>query len=710
VNLCDGPPRIVRFGPFVVDLHTMELRKGQSRIRLPAQSFQILKMLLEQPGELVSREELQKQLWATDSFGDFEHGLNAAVKRLRDALSDSADQPRYIETLPRRGYRFIGTTEPRGAPGQGSDGVNSEKSAPSGPTADATTGNSSFTKTAALGVLVAVVVISFVFVARNRKTEESRPAVAKELAILPFTAFKGQEISPSFSPDGSQIVFAWDGGSPVGNFDLYVKATGAESTRKLTNSPSEWMVPAWSPDGQTIAFARMADAESGIYSIPALGGPVRKLVQTRFLFTLPISLSWSPDGKELAYAANDVSFVLTVETGARRELRRPKECLDLYVPAFSPDGEWIAAGCDLIGSKSEILRLSRAGQDPRAITTVNEIPLPLTWSADSRHILFSRNSLWDVDVDRGEVRQLGVGPNAGQPVISRNGDQMAFVRSFSNSNIWGLDLAAGKKAVPRLQVSSTRTQQDPHLSPDGKRVVFESDRSSEDGIQEIWMSDINGENALQLTNFHALTGTPRWAPDGKQIAFDSRESGHAAIYRVSAEGRVPQKIETRLPACQPTWSRDGQWIYFESCESEEIAVYKVSISSGEIVRVSNGIGGYAQEAPDGTIYYISEEMNGEIHRIRNAGSKEDLLAGMPHMQYAVDWALSSTGIYFLDRTRPATVIRFYDFKTGKIEKVLEMDKPAPLWGGLSISADGKLLLYSQKDDFGSDIMLVKGFR
>src|ERR1700692_4455291 len=108
----DQPRPTVVFGPFEADSQTQELRKNRIRLRLPGQSFQILKMLLDRPGELVSREELHTALWPSETFVDFEHGVNAAVNRLREALGDNADNPRFIETLPRRGYRFIGTTNP----------------------------------------------------------------------------------------------------------------------------------------------------------------------------------------------------------------------------------------------------------------------------------------------------------------------------------------------------------------------------------------------------------------------------------------------------------------------------------------------------------------------------------------------------------------------------------------------------------------------
>src|SRR5437868_99373 len=104
-----APWRVVQFGIFEVDLRSGELRKAGTRVKLHDQPFQVLVMLLKHPGELVTRDEIRQKLWPGDTFVDFDHGLNSAVNRLRDALGDSADTPRFIETLPRRGYRFIGT-------------------------------------------------------------------------------------------------------------------------------------------------------------------------------------------------------------------------------------------------------------------------------------------------------------------------------------------------------------------------------------------------------------------------------------------------------------------------------------------------------------------------------------------------------------------------------------------------------------------------
>src|SRR2546428_5358204 len=169
--------RAVRFGPFEVDLRAGELRKQDRRIRLPDQPLHILTVLLEHPGEMVTREELRQRLWPADTFVDFDHGLNNAINRLREVLGDSADAPRYIETLPRRGYRFVGALEPtadRQAPAR--DVSASARS----------TASSRLVRRAATILVAAALLLVGVVVGRQRLLPGIEAGRIRSLAVLPL--------------------------------------------------------------------------------------------------------------------------------------------------------------------------------------------------------------------------------------------------------------------------------------------------------------------------------------------------------------------------------------------------------------------------------------------------------------------------------------------------------------------------------------------
>ncbi len=567
-------------------------------------------------------------------------------------------------------------------------------------------------------ILAGVLVLGFLaaglywFQSRGLVSRE-KPDVNASLVAIPFTTFKGQEVVPTFSPDGSQIVFAWDGGTN-NNFDLYVKVVGTENILKLTHKPSTWLAPAWSPDGRTIAFARKSGSDSGIFEIPAIGGPERKLASVMFSYTPVMSTSWSSDGRLLSYAdGSGAMHLLLRESGQLTALALPAKCDRGWSPVFSPKEARIAFLCDRNNSFI-VFVMQPDGTKIQQLTSDDAGPQNLTWSADGKRVILTNqrtNQLVEVAVEHGKHSVIIFSQDASQPAVARSGDRLAFARSFQNINIWGTSLVPGSTEHHRLLVSSTRGQTAPDISPDGKRITFESDRS---GMREIWVADIDGGNPVQLTHLsHPLTGSPRWSPSGNMIAFDSRAGGQA-IYVVDPDEGVPKRIPTTVKGVSiPTWSRDGNWIYLSSLDRDNGEIYKASVHGGDAQLITKGLGYIAnvKESEDGEwLYFAKGDTPSEIRVVSSRGGPDRPLEGMPHVKNMTDWALETNGIYFLNGRAQLVTIDFFEFATKKVRQIAALDKTPAEWGGLSLSPDGKLLAYSQVDDTPSDIMLVDHFR
>jgi Tol biopolymer transport system component/DNA-binding winged helix-turn-helix (wHTH) protein len=710
--------RQYRFGAFELDMSVGELHRHNVRLPIQGQPLQVLEILLLSPKQLVSREQLREALWPEGTFVGFDDVLNHNICRLREALDDDVHEPRFVETIPRRGYRFI-------APVEASDSETERP--PQEPSPDAAAPSATETPSqpppvprprwipaVALMLFLLIAAGAFFFIRlRNRPSPSSRAEVQENLRVTPLTTLPGSEVSPSFSPDGSQVVFAWDGGnsSVTSPFNLYVKAIGSEKVDRLTHEPAEFIVPAWSPDGRTIAFARAGGSKEGVFSIPARGGPERKLADATFSDML--TLSWSPDNRQLLYNTTDGLRILTPENGEVRSLDTGR--CEAFASAFSPDGKWIAFICRMNGTYYLDLLSTKGGPSKHLIR--GEEWGRMAWTNDSQRIVsVGSGGLWEININGGEPRRLMFPTDARQPAIAARGDRLAYVTIQVTVNIWRADTRTGSSRS--VFAPATVEQQNAHISPDGKRIAFESGRS---GSKEIWVANVDGTDAVQLSNFHSRTGTPRWSPDGRTIVFDSRASDKAALYLVDPATALPRQISTNgMPADQPSWSADGKWIYFHSQSSEPAehdALYRVPPQGGIPERVAQARGYNAQQSKDGRLLYFaagaSEDNIATIYVLNLATGEQRPLADMPKLGCGNDWVLGSKGIFFVANgisSGQQLGIDFFDFSSHRVTRKIPFDQPVPWWGGLSLAPDETWLTFSQADQANSDLMLVEGFR
>jgi Tol biopolymer transport system component len=280
-----------------------------------------------------------------------------------------------------------------------------------------------------------------------------------------------------------------------------------------------------------------------------------------------------------------------------------------------------------------------------------------------------------------------------------------------NVNIWRTEGPrwTGARGSPAKLVSSTRSQSDLDVSPNGQKITFASNRA---GAYEIWICDSNGSNPVQLTSLSASnSGTPRWSPDGQQIAFDSRKEGHSDIYVINAEGGSPRRLTTEpFENNVPSWSRDGRWIYYSSDRTGTAELWKIPAQGGQAVQVTKKGGFAAFESPNGKFLYYIKAFDGPIWRMPVEGGEETRILDQ-NIRWSY-WRVLENGICFLDWGATPPAIELFDFDTRQLKRIAIVDRAKGLsgGGGFAVSPDGQSILFARIDQIDSEIMLVENFR
>jgi Tol biopolymer transport system component/DNA-binding winged helix-turn-helix (wHTH) protein len=715
---------IFRFDDVEVREREFTLIKAGKVLAVEPKAFRTLLFLLHNPQRLISKEELLNTVWGDVAVT--EGSLTRCIWLLRSRLGDDIHEPRYIVTVATVGYRFVCKVE------VSEDDLGNHEAAGTVPAKDKSHPRWRFRGAIPWFLAVPLICLAaYVFYFRNRS--QSPTYYSSE----PLTNYVGSEICPSFSPDGDRVVFAWNG-EKQDNFDIYVKQIGDGVLLRLTGDPKPDVSPAWSPDGRTIAFLRLnSNDKAEVLLIPSVAAaPARSLAAvTAPLTVYPRSrfIAWSQDSKWLvvsdgpSYGGVMGLFLLSIETGAKRRITLPPNEYDDVDPSFSPDMRHLAfaryAGAGGAWSDLYTLKLSADLQpegSPERLTFYNRHVASPVWASDGRSILFTRTevagnpSIWRINLSGArKIEPLPLSADSSSVLdLSRRGSRLVYTREISNYNVWAVDLPPPKKSSsrtsnPRPWISSISVPENPQFSPDGQQVAFQSQSSGKD---EIWVCDRDGSHARQLTHLEAvLSGFPRWSPDGKNIVFHSRPKGSARLYLVSAEGGASHRLGTgEDDAYAPSWSHDGKWIYFSSRRTGDIQVWKMPASGGPEIQITKRGGWCPLESVEGQYLYYIKLPQYALWRLPLAGGEESQI--LPAVAtYGSAYAPGREGIYFIRPTGQGSGqdLAFLRFATSQTTSVVTIPRPAGL--GLALSPDERLILYSQTDQVGSDLMVVENF-
>ncbi len=555
--------RTIRFGAFEADLPSGEVRKSGSRIKLQDQPFKILQILLEHPGDLVTREELQSRIWPEDSFGDFDHAVNVAVGKLRAALGDSAENPSFIETVPRRGYRFVARlderpvdTHPQLPP------INGDR--PSRVVLNRT-----------LLALLAIV-ISGIFVGSGvllgHRTGKWQPPDFQRL-----TSSRGTVYSARFAPDGHGVIYAasWDGG-PTEIFFTDPQIPGARSlgftaTQLLAVSSSGEMAVLQSVDNRFLFAGR-----GTLGQVPVTGGSPRQLAENVDW------ADWSTDGVTLA-AVRNVNGKQRLEFPLGHVLYETAGWIGH--PRISPKGDQVAfLDHPLYPDDKGFVSIVDLEGHKRVLSATAWVSVEgLAWSADGTEIWFSaaqsgnERQIYAVDLS-GHQRLIFRSP--GGVTLQDVASDGRVLLTRDEQRVGMMALAPG--ATTEKEVSWRDWSVPTDISADGNTVLFDEEGVESGPTYTVAVRDMRGSPPIPLgqgmaghlspdgkwastivSNAHLLllptgAGTARqmdpsdiqqywhgasWMPDSKQIAFSANRPGHAAqCFAQDIDGGKPRTV------------------------------------------------------------------------------------------------------------------------------------------------------------------------
>jgi Tol biopolymer transport system component len=364
---------------------------------------------------------------------------------------------------------------------------------------------------------------------------------------------------------------------------------------------------------------------------------------------------------------------------------------------------------------------TRGGRARRLTHAKYDWCLGLAWTADGRDVLFSHpripvpvGGISRVSREGGEPRPaLGALGNTDRPSV--RGSRLLHVEykpiAFA---LWRVPGRLGSRGQePRKLIVSSQRDANPAYSPDGRKIAFASDRR---GVENIWVSESDGSQAVQLTSFESPAGTPRWSPDGRFLVFDSPRSGNYDLYLIAAEGGVPRQL-THEPSGENvgTWSRDGRFIYFMSDRSGSQQIWKMPAAGGHAIQVTRRGGFYGEESWDGRfLYYTPSDSSSRLWRVPASGGDEtEVVGGKAGWRDWQDWAVGRSGLYYATKRRQVRreeyTIDFLDLDSGKVTTLFRESGPR-FHMSLAVSPDERWLLYRAEPAWESELMLVENFR
>ena len=605
------------FDDVIVDLANFRVEKDGQLIEITPRAFDVLVFLIENQGRVVEKSELIEAVWKEKFVSD--NALSRSIKEVRHAISDNAEAPRYIETITRRGYRFIApvavrefTPPPRSEESPRGEQINEDL-----PVANTTQAGRHFRVNPTFLLLVGVAIALGIFfvLLKSGKLENlafgrTRPIVLRSAQITTWTSL---DLFPTLSPDGNSVAYSSDHN---GKFEIYARGVmpGAKENQ-LTSDGQQNLQPSWSPDGKWIAY--YSQLRRGIWLIPAGGGSPRQIVD---FGSRP---SWSPDSSRLVFQSDGLSdisttsaaapsssiWIVSVQGGNASQLTRPGNPLGGHgSPVWSPDGKSIAFVANSISSSS-VWSMTAFGANLKRLTPADREFFDPVYAPDGKYIMVVSGGVWRIPLSvdgepSGKPEQIANPAMAQVRHLSFSADGKRVVSSVvrQKGNLWSVPVSktSGERTGPPAAfVEDTSARKtNPIFSNDGSKVAYTVWIAGFAG--SVWTVGNDGNDRFQVTTDpSSIVG---WTPDGDRllsISFHDDSSYLTTTAVNTGMQKTLTKLQRHLPFCR--LSPDGKTIAFNAYSEGSVNLWSYSVDSGTEKQLTfdKELFGFPAWSPDG---------------------------------------------------------------------------------------------------------------
>lgn len=666
-----------QIGSVLADFDTNRIYVASGAVKVPPKPMALLYILMERGGQPVSRAELIESIWEGNVYVG-KRGVTDAIHRLRKVLDDRSEQPQYIETIPKTGYRLLVAAVPE-TPTVEPVPVAPLTVTPATPivsdSVDENPRGLGFRRSVQTVSALTMVLFCASLLFRGDELRQPTAGAPRPGNMMPVTYAPGIEHDTALSRDGTQLAYAWikqRGSSRIMLRDL---SRAEQTARALNNAPGLQRFPTFSTDGTRLAYVRLGvPTGPAIVVVDVAGG--EETVYDGIGLVAGVSIDWSPTENQIAFSRYDADAgrggiaLLDLQDGNMRWLTSASGS-HYFVDrgaVFSPSGDTLA-----------FLRTSGMGVDlftvtidgvVRQVTRVGADIWGLDWMPDGQSLVFASSrlghqgmnaTLWQTDL-AGTRQFIGGGPESHYfPVVDPSGTAIYVYVARPRMEINAVTLGGAGVIQPEARITSIGADQDPHFDPGRNRLVFASTR---DGGGEIWTADRDGGHPLRLTALKSRAAFPRWSPDGSHIAFIAHDGVRTLHLLEPESGMITRLGELGAMHVCPSWSRDGRSVYAVKQVAGSLNLWRIPVAGGAGEAVTEAGGFYGQESPDGETLYFTKHSDDGLWAKPVGGGEARLVIDWQGRS-GITWLPFSDRILFLSNHSDGPAILAFDLASGR---------------------------------------------